>query len=53
MLELLGLEKPEEMEGESLFINESEFEMMHPMLQDGKRLVQPPREGNEEAGSVR
>ena len=53
MLELLGLEQPEEMDGESLFINESEFEMMYPMLQDGKRLVRPPREGNEEAGSIR
>ena len=52
MLELLQIEKPSEMDGSSLFVNEEEFEIESPRLQDGKRMVRPPREGNVDAGTV-
>ena len=52
MLELLQIEKPIEMDGSSLFVNEKEFEIESPRLQDGKRMVRPPREGNVDAGTV-
>ena len=51
MLKLLGLEQPKEMDGACLFVDEEAFEQEHPRLQDGKRMVRPPREGNVEAGS--
>ena len=52
MLNLLGLEVPMEMDGESLLVDENVFERKNPQLQDGKRMVRPPREGNVDAGSV-
>ena len=52
MLHLLGIEQPVEMDGACLFVDEGEFEKLQPRLQDGKRMVRPPREGNVEAGTV-
>jgi len=52
ILDILNIKKPVEMDGVSLFINENEFEKCNPRLQDGKRMVRPPREGNVDAGTV-
>lgn len=48
ILELLGVDQPSEMTGESLIINPDEIQH----LQDGPMLTRPPREGNPDAGSV-
>ena len=48
LLQLLGVEQPKEMTGESLILDPRSIGM----LQDGPRLTRPPMEGNPDAGTV-
>jgi hypothetical protein len=48
LLQLLSVEQPAEMTGESLIVDDAALGM----LQDGPRLVRPPMEGNPDSGTV-